>query len=777
MRLAGRSSFVPLVVALLSVAASADAQPRLGPGREAEVASLFRAVGSGETSGWTVGDIAIRPDRIRAELHLPAGTTVVVELRHPAAAPSGASRTPSFAVVVLAGGADRGPPVARALAAGDDGAFWDRAAAAGTTSAAGFRFGHPLWLAGLAALALLLAGSLLRRRPWRDPAAWRTLLEVVALVAAAFIVRRVLFPSGPGNLRSHLPDPSSDPAELFPFGPGYGSWMRLWFVLAEADDRTAFLAGALAGALTVAPAYLLGWFGTGRRACGIAAGIALVVLPIHARLSPTDDSASLVGLLVATALACAVAAERLASRPLLVAGWLAAGLAATTRPEAALALVPLVALVLVQPGTRRLQLRPLDLLLAALVLVPTVWAAAVVAASAAATMSAGAGGPDLWSLARLLGAHGGSVLGPPHSPLPVGLLALLGLVVAARWTRGRALLWLAVALLPAVPTAKLAGPHLVTARYQAALLPVAAVLLGLGAVWLGERLLDRLPHLRDWLVRGGAAAAVGFLALASFDPAPEPTFRLEYAFFQEHLADVPRGCRLLRLRWDGDFGLEPPTHLSVLRGLDHDWVEAGDAPDPEDGCLVWWRPAACATVLPDRTGPAAACAALEARYRMEPLAEMWLPARPGFVETYDAERVRVGFYTLRRRNDAPASADTTSTSGQDQALGASSPAALQPQPPPPPPPSASPPSAAPSTSPGASASASARAASSPSSVPSGSPSAGASSPPSASGRASDSASASASSTSPPSASSPSASPPSASASAAGGGSTSIESRS
>lgn len=697
MRLARSCHPAPLAVAaLLLVAAPVVAQPRIGPGHEAEVSALFEALGHGETAGWVVGDIAIQPDRIRAELHLPDGTAAAVELRHPAAAPPGASRTPSFSVVVV-GPADLGPAVARTLAPRDDGGFWERVGVAGAGAAptSARRFGHPLWLVGLAALALLLlATALVRRRPWRDPVAWRALLEIVALVAAAFVVRRVLFPAGPGNLRSHLPDPSSAPAELPPFGPGYDAWARLWFALAGADDHAAFLAGALAGALTVAPVYLLGWFGTGRRACGVAAGIALVVLPIHARLSPTDDPASLVGLLTATALVCVVAAERLASRGLLAAAWLAGALAATTRPEAALALLPLLALVLVQPVTRRLQRRPVDLALAGVVLVPTAWLVAVVAAPAVATMSGGGNWPDARSLARLLGVDGGSTLGPPLSPLAVGLLALLGLAVAVRWTRGRALLWLAVGLLPAVPTARLAGPHLVTARYQAALLPVAAVLLGLGAVWLGDRLLDRWPRLRGLLVRGGVALAVGVLALVAFDPPPEPTFRLEYAFFERHLAEIPRGCRILRLDWDGDFGLEPPTHLSALRRLDHVWVAADDAPEPQDGCLVWWRPAACTTRLPDRPGPAAACAAVEARYRLSPLAEAWLPARPGFVEAYGAGRVRVGFYVLRRRNDSTAPASAAQTAHQAPAAG-DAPPALQPQPLPPPPPSVSP--AAPST--------------------------------------------------------------------------------
>jgi len=648
-----RRALLPLAVVALLAELPAQAQP-LRPGREGEVEALFAGVGSGETAGWEVGNIAILSDRIRAEvLSTPAGT-LTVELRAIAGDTAALGRTRSFEVFVVAGGegaADAAGAVARAVAARDGGAFWSSSSFWPTPSfpegwgnAAGVA--ELAWLGGLVLLASLVLGVAVRRRFWTTPEARRAALEMLALAAAAFLVRRVLFAAGVANFRSHIPDPSLPPEGLPIYGPGYDAWMRAWFALAGADDSIAFLAGALAGALAVGPVYVLGWFGTGRRAVGLAGAIVLVVLPIHARLSPTDDPASLLALLVASSLACAVVAERLASGTLVVAAWLACGLAATLRPEAALPLLALSALVAVQPTTRHLQLRPAVLAATAVVLLGIAWTLAEVLPKALGLLGRGSA-PDASSFLRLFGLHGGSVLLPPHSPFAVGLLVLLGAFVSVRVTHGRSLLWILAGLLPALPTARLAGPNFVTARYQAALLPVAALLAGLAAVWLGELVIERWPRARPLLVRAGPAAAAFVLCLAAFAPPPEPTFRLEYRFFERHLADVPRGCRIVRTPFEGDLGLVPPEHLTRLRRRGSEWVEPSPTLDPSAGCLVWWRPAACEAVEPGGRTAVPVCRAIEERYRLEPLAVATLPARAGFVESYRSSTVRVGFFRLR----------------------------------------------------------------------------------------------------------------------------------
>lgn len=93
------------------------------------------------------------------------------------------------------------------------------------------------------------------------------------------------------------------------------------------------------------------------------------------------------------------------------------------------------------------------------------------------------------------------------------------------------------------------------------------MLAGTGAVWLGERVVERWPRTRGLLVHAGAAAAVAVICFSVLQAPVELTFRLEYTFFREHLGDVHAGCRIVRTRCSGDRGMEPPARLSRLRGL------------------------------------------------------------------------------------------------------------------------------------------------------------------------------------------------------------------
>jgi hypothetical protein len=251
-------------------------------------------------------------------------------------------------------------------------------------------------------------------------------------------------------------------------------------------------------------------------------------------------------------------------------------------------------------------------------------------------------------LVRLLGAQGGSALGPPLTSFAVSSLVVLGLAAAAVATKGRALLWIAAGLLPALPTASLAGPHLITARYQVAVLPVAAAVLGIGAIWLSRQIAVIAPAaIRQ---RAGSAMAVTLVLVLGTEGmltgAPETTVRLEYAFFRQHLGAVPRGCWIVRPRWSRDLGLEPPLHLSTLRRLEHEWLDAPPASHAV-GCLVYWRAGSCSATAPGAEPPD--CGTIESRYQLIPIAEAHLPARPAFVERYREETVRVGFYYLRPR--------------------------------------------------------------------------------------------------------------------------------
>ena len=216
---------------------------------------------------------------------------------------------------------------------------------------------------------------------------------------------------------------------------------------------------------------------------------------------------------------------------------------------------------------------------------------------------------------------------------------------------------------------------MITQRYQAALLPIAAVWIAAAAVWIADRLTrhKRAPRVSPpIIVAAGLAAAMALLVPPLLRPPPEPTFRLEYAFFRRNLARVPRGCRIVRVgfseaarrqgdhgldppveaaRRQGDHGLDPPAELSFLLGLDHEWVPPSATLDTR-GCLAYWRPASCRAADPsiDSAVPAVSdCALIERAYRLDPIAETALPARPGLAERYLDDPITVGFYRLHAR--------------------------------------------------------------------------------------------------------------------------------
>ncbi len=507
------------------------------------------------------------------------------------------------------------------------------------------------WQLGLLVLVGLLLATGLRRRIWRHPDALRLLAELAGLVALAFVVRWLLLPIGPGNLESHLPDPAHPPTHFEHFGPGPGAWALGWFWLLGADDRVVFFAGALAGSLTVIPVYCLARLTSPYRLAGPLAGLLLALWPIHARLSATDDQWVLIALLLASAVALAVAADRAAAGSLLVGAWLAAALAATTRPEPALALAPLGLLVLLRPTSRRLQLRPLLLAGSALVLA---LAGLVLYYTISKALRDGfdpSGGLRPEHLFRLLGLDGGSVLGPPRSPWLLTVCFAVGAAAALVARRGRPALWLAAGWLPALPTAVIAQDDFITARYQLALVPMAAATMALGLVWLGGRLARRWPRLTRPALPALAAVPLLAAAWGCLQPPPEPTFRREYRFFRNHIEEIPENCRLLLVRWNVDLGLGPPTHLTRLLATGHGWIAVSDALDPSAACLVYWQPASCRASAPDPVNTAAGllpdCQLVESRFRLEPLATTELPAITGFCETYRVDPVPVGFYRLR----------------------------------------------------------------------------------------------------------------------------------
>jgi hypothetical protein len=378
----------------------------------------------------------------------------------------------------------------------------------------------------------------------------------------------------------------------------------------------------------------------------VVAGAAVALWPLSVRLSPCDEPWPLVALLLLAAIALAIGAERFSSPLALCASWLAVFLAATTRPEPVFSLLPLGILILLSPKARRLQFRPIPLIATGIMGVFAI----------AGVLIAGLHAIENWEpfsclslngFPRLFGFMGGSVFVLPRTPWVLALCAVFGLVLASRLNRGRAVLWALVGFLPALPTSPLANDGLVTSRYQLPLSAVAAVLAGIGLAWLASVIGRRLR-----LAAPVVFLVPGFFALwPLLSPPEEPTFRLEYRFFREHLNEVPCGCLIVRVRWNVDLGLSPPMHLSSFRQLRHTWIDPSHRLDVRNQCVVYWRPASCRAVPPGKEDATFEllpdCRLIESSYRLEPLAEARLPARRGFVDEYAVDPVPVGFYRLR----------------------------------------------------------------------------------------------------------------------------------
>ncbi|MFH2010039.1 MAG: glycosyltransferase family 39 protein [bacterium] len=684
-----------LATTVLLLSQQAGGEPIIRAGREAEIRALFSDCDEEETKGWYVRHLHIPYNRIRATFLSRAGQLLVLELSYRGGSLTAPARTPSFDIrPIERKGLDReaarrfARAVARCVTRNDSGTFWRWAPdrkypwsfrglgwrvgggrlnlrrGSSTPRWESFIRGEPdrpwslgervtvAWAVALWGFLLLIAWAFLRQRPWRGTEGRLALLEASLLTGLALLVRWWIVTPGPANFYTRLTMPFAPRVEFPPYGPGFDGWIQLWYHLLGGNETAVFFAGALAGALTVIPVYVIGWVATERRLAGTLGAIVLALWPVHARLSTTDDSAGLIALLVTCAVALVLAAGRAGSHLYLLAGWLAAGLAATVRPEPALCFAPLALLVLLGPTSRRLQLRPWTALATALLIGLT--AVAVYVPVTMATSIFSPWDSLQWQhLRKLLGAEGGSLLGPPRTSLLLTALVVVGLPFAWRALRWRVILLTAIGFVCAVPTTVLNFTDFITARYQLPLVVLSAAIAGMGLAGSAQLVGPRLGRARLVALPVAGMLLAGGIAWGVVRPPPEPTFRLEYWYFSENLSKVPERCSLVRPYWGYDLGLAPPVHLTRLRSTRHLWLRASRKLDPEHACLVYWRPASCRAVGPGqkhrRDFRLPDCALIESSFRLVPIAETRLPARTGLCERYLDDPVRVGFYRLRKK--------------------------------------------------------------------------------------------------------------------------------
>ena len=652
-------AMVMALLAFLALPAEA-ADPVIEAGREAEIEALFAGVGAGELGGWKTGDIRIEGNLIIAGFERESGGGLEIRLAHPAPESAAAARLPAFDLFIHSSeqiDEQKALQFARALAAdlkervGPD--FWRAREVIGRPErkpepmGIGRWFMCPAglttlaWLAGLLSLLVLVGIGIARARPWQSAEGRRVLIEMSIVFVAALLVRWLLVPWGPGNFHHHPPDPHHPGCGIGFLGPGQGAWTLLWAWLFGAGDGVLFFSGAFCGAAAAPAAYLLVWDSTNNRLYGLAAAAALALWPAHALLSPTDDAYGLAVCFFLSAMALVARADKNRSELLLAAGWLAGVLAAAVRPDFYLMLLVLAAQVFWQPVTRSMQLKVRPLLAAGLL-----GAVALVSLWLVKQRMVGfelpVGFSNLASLGCLAGVHPASILRPPWSQWPLLALAVLGLLPALTATRYKAALWLGAALVsPFIFYGALRGDF-ISARYQMFLAAAGALAAGMGVAWLWER--------RRVLGAASAVLALAGVAWTLVAPPPEPVFRMEYRFFRKHIESVPKDCRIMWIDWTNDVGLYPPKYLSSRLGLEHEWLRPRLDAKVESRCTVYWRPGMCATSEAVWEGeyPDNFCHRIPRAYRLEPIAETRLPARPGHAENYPSDEVAVGFYRLRK---------------------------------------------------------------------------------------------------------------------------------
>jgi hypothetical protein len=188
------------------------------------------------------------------------------------------------------------------------------------------------------------------------------------------------------------------------------------------------------------------------------------------------------------------------------------------------------------------------------------------------------------------------------------------------------------------------------ARYQLRALPFAALLAGLGA-----------SALTAGRARGPVGALLALGLAAGLDKATTVSvMKRENDFFRAHIGDVDTPCTLVSWLMQDDAGLFVPMQLSELAGRDHTWMDLGRPDLPTSGCLVYYRSSGCTNHyrFDERVQGVQnlACAAFEARWRLEPIAVADLEADPvgpmGVPNYFPDAPIPVGFFRVLGPADA-----------------------------------------------------------------------------------------------------------------------------
>ncbi|MCB9751894.1 MAG: glycosyltransferase family 39 protein [Myxococcales bacterium] len=427
-------------------------------------------------------------------------------------------------------------------------------------------------------------------------------------------------------------------------------------LLLLAPSLTAIvLVNAIAGALAPAIAAALA------RAIGLArwpAWLSGLTLAIHPVLVRHGGEANRQPLVLLPALVALWALARHGERGRI--GWLllaacGAALCLGARPEAAL-LLPLLSLPILAcgPGLRetaaelrrgRLNSTARAALLA--LAITLAWSLLRLPAIPAAALRGTTGDAP-----RLLGTL--LWLDPALTPIPLTMLALLGLALGLRDRRALATLPALVVLSLVVAPYPTEGDQLCNARYHTLTLIPFALLVGLGL----ERLLERLARPQDLRprARGLTLALLGLLlALASWGPLRRATAPrsedLELRFLLETAPTLPPGATVIVVNHGDDALLKSYQLIPRTRAPDQTWLKFHEAKDAlqggwTGGPRVYYHAGACSS---DRLRDAsrAECDEAARHLRRRPLHVTTLPELHSLAgERRPGRAVELGFYQL-----------------------------------------------------------------------------------------------------------------------------------
>ncbi|MEZ4265757.1 MAG: hypothetical protein R3F39_05210 [Myxococcota bacterium] len=648
----------------------------LGPSSQAKVLRALAPYGPGAAvvEGWTIGDVALSEDQVRVALR-SEGAAAALLLAAPDTPGERLALTASFAVRLEA---PTPPPpgldaaaatIIAALQANDRGGIWmviedaptgDAGASADGGGPSASTRGPPppapaelvdLRLLLVLILALALALALSDRRaltlaigqPTRAPAA---LAALSALFAVAVLARELLGPMTFLHENAHgvfrLEQFAGLVAERRPMA-GQTALQQLVATITPPSVTsvtrvTAWLA-ALQAPLTALTARALGL----RPAASLLAGLLVALLPLHIRISASEDAFPVAATwLTAATFAAAVAARSRSFR------WLAASLlfvagAGHFRPAMYAAGLPIVLAIPLVGGPTALR---------AALRSPMAWFAPllffVAAADDIAAIATALGGPvpltaGWW---RAPSIRSWPLLDPDATPRWLPAVAAAGLIWALATPRLRgAALWLALLLasLSFVYTSDNGWPAAL--RYSVAY----AFVLVLAAALAVDLALARVALPRWRLALAALAVVAAGWSLAARAPFVSHRYaqqrELDFQFSQvlPQLLSAPPG--VIVTPWpdlNGMQGTLVTTHLreAGYRVVDPSVAQALLADPKPDRPLYWYRGLAC-YARPEsdpevRAAAASACEAVEALGPWEPLAEAALEPDS------DADWIRLG---------------------------------------------------------------------------------------------------------------------------------------